>query len=199
MKVERLVGGSREGAPAAGGETPTKGPDPLGPALRLATGCGPGPVGSRHLRVRITAQTKASRPARPHLSPPRLPAPSCRPRRHVGESGVRAASFPPPAGSKAMLGPARDSPSSPHVPWKAAPVLQSCSAELAAGETEAGAGSSSPRVRACGAGVGAATAWQGAVIKCQELAPAKMGGLGGAPGFRGASASAQHFQGAFGL
>lgn len=32
MKVERLVGGSREGA-AAGGETPTKGPDPQGPAL----------------------------------------------------------------------------------------------------------------------------------------------------------------------
>lgn len=52
-----------------------------------------------------------------------------------------------------MLGPARDSPLNPQVPWKAAPVLQSCSAELAAGETEAGAGSSSPRVKACGAGV----------------------------------------------
>lgn len=131
MKVERLVGGSREGAPAAGGETPTKGPDPLGPALRLATGCGPGPVGSRHLRVRIAARRRhgADKGLAPGTSPSvtsTAPGPELPPAETCGGERGTGSILPSARGEQGDAGPSKRFPIESPSPLESCP----CPAEL---------------------------------------------------------------------
>lgn len=150
MKVERLVGGSGEGA-AAEVTPPQKGRIPR--AQRL-----PG----HGLQPRPRRQPPSAGPCRRTPSSPRRQRPRARrvPICHLRGSRPRAAAcgarwgergagiLPSARGERGDAGPALAAPPSPHVPWKADPSWQNgCSTEPVAGETEAGAGGGLPQLR----------------------------------------------------
>jgi len=106
-------GGGREGA-AAGGETPTKGPDPQGPTLAWPRAAAPSPLAAA---ICGSVSPRRQRPRARHVPICHLPGSELRLRRSVGTAGCgqHPSLRPWAAGCEAELGPA-----SPPAPPRAA-------------------------------------------------------------------------------